>query len=469
MRFLDRRRELARLQRGGKTEGAWLCVLWGRRRVGKSRLLLEWLKGTGGLYFVADQSAAPLQRSYFATTVATRLPRFDDVTYPDWRSALDRLAAEARTLEWAGPLVIDELPYLVTSDPSLPSVLQNWMDNAAKQSGLKVVLSGSSQRMMQGLVLDASAPLFGRATETFQLKPLPPGFIGDGLGLKNAGEMISAYAVWGGTPRYWELARPYGPDIEDALDSLVLDPLGPLHQEPDRLLLEETPSATTLRPLLDVIGSGAHRMSEIAGRLGQPATSLARPLSRLQELGLVRRETPFGISARSSKKALYVIDDPFVRMWARVVAPHRSLLATATRSARLALWNRYRQSLLAQTWEELCRRSVPGLSTVSPDTDWSPAGRHWKGNDPEFDVVATSVDGGKLLVGEVKWSEKPMTAGDLKTTYRNLISRGLPSGLTAEGREIHHVVFVPEIATTSRADRTYSVVTAHDVMAALRY
>jgi len=365
-------------------------------------------------------------------------------------------------------LVIDELPYLVTSDPSFPSVVQNWVDNAAKESGLKVVLSGSSQRMMQGLVLDATAPLFGRATESFQLKPLPPGFIGDGLELKSPRDMISAYAVWGGTPRYWELARPYDKDIHAAIDSLVLDPLGPLHQEPDRLLLEEMPSAASLRPLLDVIGSGAHRMSEIAGRLGQPATSLARPLSRLQELGLVRRETPFGIPARTSKKALYEIDDPFMRMWARVVAPHRSLLATATRSARFALWNRYRQSLLAQTWEELCRRSVPGLSTISPGTDWSPAQRHWHGNDPEFDVVATSLDGGKLLVGEVKWSEKPATAGDLQTTYRNLISKGLPRGLTADGREIHYVVFVPESAKASQADMPYSVVTAHDVMAALR-
>ena len=105
------------------------------------------------------------------------------------------------------------------------------------------------------------------------------------------------------------------------------------------------------------------------------------------------------------------------------------MLATATRSARLALWNRYRQSLLAQTWEELCRRSVARLSTISPGTDWSP-----------FEVVATSIDGGKLLVGEVKWSEKPATAEDLQSTYRNLISKGLPSGLTADGREIHDVM-----------------------------
>jgi uncharacterized protein len=468
MTFIDRDRELRRLQGGVEAAGGWLGVLWGRRRVGKSRLLLEWLSGTDGLYFVADQSAASLQRSYFAACVAARFPGFDSVTYPDWRVALDRLAAEARAAGWRGPLVIDEFPYLVASDSSLPSIVQNWIDNAAKRVGLKVVLSGSSQRMMQGLVVDATAPLFGRATESFRVRPLPPGFIGDGLGLTRGPQMVRAYAAWGGTPRYWELAEPFGADVAGAVDALVLDPLGPLHHEPDRLLLEETPPAATLRPLLDVIGSGAHRLSEIAGRLGQPATSLTRSISRLQELGLVRRETPFGLPERSSKKALYDIDDPFIRMWTRVVAPHRSLLATATSAARVTLWGRYRQSLQAQTWEELCRRSAPGLSATFAGTEWGPSQRHWKGNDPEFDVVAESLDGTRLLLGEVKWSDAPATADDLRSAYRKLVAKGVPGDVIATGRRIDYALFVPETAESPHRDAEYIVVTADDVMGALR-
>jgi hypothetical protein len=280
--------------------------------------------------------------------------------------------------------------------------------------------------------------------------------------------MVWAYTAWGGTPRYWELAEPFGADLDAALDALVLDPLGPLHHEPDRLLLEEIPSAATLRPLLDVIGSGAHRMSEIAGRLGQPATSLSRPLARLQELGLVRRETPFGIPEQSSKKALYVIDDPFVRTWTRLVAPHRSLLATASRSARLALWKRHRQALLAQTWEELCRRSTPVLTTLFPGIEWGPGQRHWKGNDPEFDVVAESLDGKQLLIGEVKWSETPATTADIQSVFRTLVAKGLPGDLSSDRRRVRYTVFVPEHAAHARADAEYDVVTARDVMNALR-
>ena len=468
MTFIDRKQELARLQRGLETSGGWLGVLWGRRRVGKSRLLLEWLEGTDGVYFVADQSAAPLQRSYFAASVATRFPGFDAVRYPDWRSVLDRVAAEARAGGWQGPLVIDEFPYLVATDPSLPSVVQNWIDKPARESGLKVVLSGSSQRMMQGLVLDATAPLYGRATESFRVEPLSAGHIGDALGLKSAPQMACAYAAWGGTPRYWELAEPFGADVEGAVDALVLDPLGPLHQEPDRLLLEETPSAVTLRPLLDVVGSGAHRLSEIAGRLGQPATSLTRPISRLQELGLVRRETPFGLPERSTKRSLYALDDPFIRMWARVVAPHRSLLATAPRATRLALWGRHRQSLESQTWEDLCRRSVPGLSAAFAGRAWGPAQRHWRGNDPEFDVVAESLDGTRLLLGEAKWSATPATAGDLQTTYRRLVAKGVPGDVNVIGREIDYALFVPGTTRHGRRNADYTVITADDVMGALR-
>lgn len=140
-----------------------LLVLWGRRRVGKTRLLLEWVKQHGGSYFVADASTPALQRRYFAESVARRLPGFADVDYRDWRSLLARLATEAKHVRFRGPVVLDELPYLVAASPELPSVLQQWLDHDAREAGLVVALAGSSQRMMQGLVLDAGAPLYGRA------------------------------------------------------------------------------------------------------------------------------------------------------------------------------------------------------------------------------------------------------------------------------------------------------------------
>jgi uncharacterized protein len=141
--LIDRREELDRLRRLEQDPEGGLVVLWGRRRVGKTRLLLEWCRARG-VYWVADASAASLQLRNFAETVATKLPGFADVDYSDWASLLTRLARECRSAGFRGSLVINELPYLLASSPELPSVLQRFIDHDAKQAGLVVALAGSS-------------------------------------------------------------------------------------------------------------------------------------------------------------------------------------------------------------------------------------------------------------------------------------------------------------------------------------
>ena len=117
-----RRLELKEQQRERLAESAegGLAVIWGRRRVGKTRLLLEWCRPRQGLYTVADQSAEPVQRRVLAQAAASVLPGFDEVEYPDWRALLRALARAAEAQGWRGPLVLDELPYLVAASPSLP-------------------------------------------------------------------------------------------------------------------------------------------------------------------------------------------------------------------------------------------------------------------------------------------------------------------------------------------------------------
>lgn len=473
MRFLDREAEMRRLVNLGAQEAGALGLIWGRRRVGKTRLLLEWVQRSGGLYTVADQSAEAVQRRYFAEAVSSVIEGFAEADYPDWRSILGALARQARQVGWRGPLVIDELPYLVAASPALPSVLQGFVDHGAKEAGLCLALAGSSQHMMQGFQLDRSSPLFGRATEALNLLPLPAGFVGEALGMTDPVQAVRSWAAWGGIPRYWELAAPLGPDAFTAVDTLVLDPGGPLHLEPDRLLVEELPPATALRPLLDAVGSGAHRLSEIAARLGGSATSLARPLLRLQELGLLSREQPFGDPERGGKRSLYRIGDPFARMWFRVVAPHRAALAAGGPATRAALWQRYSGRLVAEAWEDLCRTCVPRLPDVllGAAGPWGPARRFWKGNGPEWDVVAASVDASVLLLGEVKWSEQPFSEAELEEVGRSLLAKGVPRERWAEGKRLVHVVFVPQLRRAHRrttGNRAFEIVTATEVLAALR-
>jgi AAA+ ATPase superfamily predicted ATPase len=434
-------------------------------------LLLEWCARNGGLYTVADPSSAAVQRRYMAEAIASRFGGFRDVDYPDWRSLLSRLAGEAKAAGWRGPIVLDELPYLVASSPELAGILQRWVDHEARDAGLTVVLAGSSQRMMQGMVLDAAAPLYGRATEAFALAPLPVGRMQEALGIEAPADAVRFHSVWGGIPRYWELAQPYGGNLAAAVNELVLDPLGPLHLEPERLLVDEVPPAASLRSVLDAVGMGANRTTEIAGRMGQPATSLARALTRLQSMGLLERVTPFGESERAGKKSLYRIADPFVRAWFRMVAPNRAYLAAAGPTGRLALWRKHAAALAAAAWEDLCRRAVPmltgsvhALGALGP---WGPAGRFWRGGGPEWDVVAVSPDGRRVLLGEAKWPAGVPRAGDIRKTVGALVAKGVPPIGDLAGREVVRAVFTPREGGEAAAEGVH-VVDAAAVVACLR-
>ncbi len=463
MDFIDRIEEMQRLDRLMASREGGLAVVYGRRRIGKTRLLLEWSARHGGLYTVADQSAARIQRRYFAEAVGARLPGFADVDYRDWRGLLERLAREAAAAKLRGPFIFDELPYLVAVSPELPSVLQRWLDHEAKAARLVVAVAGSSQRMMQGLVLSRAAPLFGRAREIIDLEPIEAPYLHQVFQPDDGIELVQLYTAWGGVPRYWELATDTEGSLRERIERLVLDPMGPLHREPDRLLLEEVPSAMETRPVLDAIGAGAHRVSEIAGRLGRPATSMSRPLDRLIEIGLARRDVPFGESEKKTRRALYKIADPFSRLWFRVVAPHRGVLAASPRPVRTRLLDRYWKHLAGQAWEELCRRRLPYLGAATGGL-WGPARRWWRGSQPEWDVVSASVDGRRLLLGEAKWSSTPVATRDVERLARRL-SRRSPPQLPAADRRAQpvRVLFVPEIEG-DRPAMDVSVMTAADLM-----
>ncbi len=255
--------------------------------------------------------------------------------------------------------------------------------------------------------------------------------------------LVEHWTAWGGVPRYWELAADRPGTARDRLIALALDPLGPLFSEPERLLLEESPPAVEVRPLLDAIGAGAHRVSEIAGRLGRPATSLARPLDRLIGMGLVRRETPYGEPARGGKRSIYRIDDPFLRCWFRVVAPNRAALTAGTRRVRQSVLAPHWEGLLAQAWEDLCRRAVPTLTrgALARLGPWQAPQRYWRGAEPEWDLVADALQGSRTLVGEAWCARTPVTPAGLQREATRLAARALPPPV--HGRAVVRALFVP--------------------------
>jgi AAA+ ATPase superfamily predicted ATPase len=458
-RFLDRAEDLCRLRAFLRAEDGGLAVVYGRRRCGKSTLLQR-ARNSGDVYFLADERAAPVQIRALAAEIGRRVPGFGAASYPDWASLLASL--ESRREPFG--ILLDEFPYLVSASPELPSLLQHFVDRSAGK-GWKLLLCGSSQRMMQGLVLDRAAPLYGRATEILKLEPLRAGWITDALGVRGA-DAVDAWAVWGGVPRYWELARRHD-SLADAIRELALDPRGVLFREADSLLLDELRSVGQAAALLALIGAGCHRMSEIAGRMGQPAGSLTRPLGNLVDLGYVQKDVPFGESPRSSKRTLYRIADPFLDFSFRFVEPNRSLLAMGPLAAVHRKVMADLPAHVARAWEGLARESVPFLRPG--DRDWRTASRWWgpvAGKPEEFDVVAESLDGNAVLIGEAKWSDTDLDVRGLETQLRAR-SAGAPF---LRGREAVHALWVRSRKRTSheKEERSCEAFTPDWVMSALR-
>ncbi len=413
--FLGRERELSRLQRAFRAPDPQLVVLVGRRRLGKSRLLREALRGLPAVYVVGDDRDAPLQRESVAREIDALIPGFASARYPGWDALLERWARQAPP---GAILALDELPSLVARAPELPSLLQRLVDRGGK--ALHLALCGSSQRMMLGMVLDASAPLYGRAREILRVGPLDIGLLPRALPCGRPREVLDRWAVWGGVPRYWELAADYA-DPWEAVRDLALDPLGVLHQEPERLLLDDLRELARAGSLLSLVGQGVCRPSELASRLEQPTTSLTRPLARLLELNLLEREQPWGVEPRDTKRALYRVSDPFLAFWYRFVDPARSRLAAGQVEGVMARVQAQWTTVLGPIWEKLARDRLARMSVAGEG--WLPAGRWWS-KEVELDLVAAhESDPRRALVGEVKLTARPEEVPALRADLAHRAAR----------------------------------------------
>jgi len=415
--FVNRETEITRLKRVLSSDGAHLVVIYGRRRCGKSALLKR-VMDESTIYFSADMRETPLQIMALAQRIEKLIPGFASPVYPGWDSLFRSLNTALKTRI---TLCIDEFPYLVRNSPELPSVLQNIHDEG-DHSNFNVILCGSSQMMMHGLVLDKHAPLYGRADEIMKIQPMTAVHLKKFLGLSSVGA-VAEYGVWGGVPRYWEIRKDSG-SFDETLRHHVVNQYGLLADEPERLFSDEIRTSVQAFTLLSLIGSGCHRLSELAARLEKPSTHLSGALAFLTELKYIRREIPFGESLRSTKRSLYKIDDPFLNFWFTFIVPEKSRIDLGLTAQVIKEIKKKMPIYTSAIWEELCRQSVPFLIRGK---EFNPASRWWgKGIDctpMEIDVVAESTDKKELAVGEAKWSENQdlnKEADDLKRKAANL-------------------------------------------------
>lgn len=416
MKFVDRKEEKERLEEALNLKQPSFIAIYGRRRLGKSSLIKKVLHHSD-IYFLADKSESQHQRQLLSEVISEKFIEFDNVDYPNWETLLRQLNLRATE---RFTLCLDEFPYLVEQSPELPSTLQKLLDE--KTLKYNIIVCGSSQTMMYGLLLDSTAPLYGRATEIMKLTPLHLPYIREALELDDE-QAIVEYSIWGGVPRYWELREGFR-SLEDALWKNVFNINGIFFEEPAKIFQDDVNDIVKISTIISYIASGANRLSEIAARCKEPATNLSRPLRKLIDLGYIEREVPYGVDKKNSKKSIYHIVDPFISFYYKFLVPNRSFIELGRRAPIEFALQQKLQIHISQEWERLCRKAVSG--NFINGIVYGEARRWWgsvinesgKPEPIEVDVVAESLDKKYLLVGECKWTSEENIEALTKTLVR---------------------------------------------------
>ena len=324
MNFIGRQQELELLEREYQKQGSFV-VIYGRRRIGKTTLIREFIKNKRAFYFLATEEIEAQGKKRLADVVArtTGNSMLQRVSFSDWLD-LFRLIAKDQPGE-KKVLVIDEFPYLVKANPAFPSILQKAWDEILKDANVMLILCGSLISMMQKYALAYDSPLYGRRTAQIRLGQLsfPEVYKARKLSFSDA---VEQYAVTGGVPKYLEMFNDQEPLLSQ-LESVALSKNGFLYEEPNFLLKDEVMSSVSYFSILRIIAEGNHRLSKIAGALETGTSALTPYLSTLSELGFISRETPVTEKKpEKSRRGLYFISDNFMRFWFRYVYPFKGEL-----------------------------------------------------------------------------------------------------------------------------------------------
>lgn len=437
MEFLDRTEEIAELKRALNPETKpKFVVVFGRRRLGKSTLIRQVLSPED-VYYMAGDLVDAVQLEMLQELLSQKYPEIGMARFSGWE---DLLLMLNRLTNHQFTLCLDEFPYMVKHSPELPSILQRILDT--KDLKYNLVICGSSQRMMQEMILSRSEPLYGRADAILDVRPIPLPYLQQGLHIGSV-ETIEEYSVWGGVPRYWELREEYH-SLPDAIRGMLLGPTTVLYDEPKKLFLDDMKATVQSESLMAVIAGGANRLSEIASRMGREATSLSAPLDRLIQMSYIRREIPFGESPKKSKRGIYRINDPMMDFYYTFIMPNMSSLARGRKNIVIEKIEGEFNEYVSAHWENLCREAVSGNRLYG--YLWGEASRWWgtihdhqTGNNMgmEFDVMAESSDGMALLIGECKWTN-PEVASEL---HKKLLEKASRLAF-ANGKKIIPVLFL---------------------------
>ena len=402
---------------------AMLLILYGRRRVGKTRLLTHWLRRYPGqgLYWVAEPTSSLSQLRSFSQAIMSFMDPGADIppefTYASWELALRQLARHAQEKRVA--LFIDEVTYLIDVDPEFVGMLQKIWDHWLSDTNLMLVLSGSQMGIMRRHLLDYQAPLYGRATAQMQLQPLPYGATADFFPDYSAADRVALYAMWGGVPAYWERLNA-GLSVMENLRQIILPAHSWMVDEARILLSDFITDMHNYVGILRAIADGRQTMGEISKRTGLASGKASFYLSVLRDTGFVTREVPVSHRDREdSRSGRYVVIDPYLRFFYRFISAHQSKLALGQVGPVMQqIEESLPEFLERNTWLELCRTwtlLAGGHDALPLSVD--EVGAEWAGNYM-VDVVGINDAERSLVLGDCYWRDGPVGLEELDALIR---------------------------------------------------
>ena len=444
--FIGREKELFKLEQLYNTDAFQFPVIYGRRRVGKTALINEFVKGKEAILFTGLESTFSQNLENLSGAIHRYLGTVGEAPiYPSFQLALEtvfKIAENKRVI-----FVVDEYPYVARAYKAFSSILQILIDKYKDTSKLYLILCGSSMSFMEEQVLGYKSPLYGRRTAQF--KVLPFDFAESIKYYKSFSDVDLAkiYGIVGGTPQYL-LQVSDALSVEDNIKWNVLDPNSYLFEEPANLLKQEVQKAALYNAVITAVATGSTKLSEIATKVGEETSACAVCLKKLLALGIVRKETPFG--EKTSKKTIYNINDNLFRFWYRFVPENLSLIQNGMVDIAYNSISAGMNTYMGAVFEEICKQYLWKLNSLGEcAVPFRTLGRWW-GNDPkqkaqtEIDIIGEA-DKNTAIFGECKWTSSKVDVGVLDL----LIER---SGLF-HYTEVHYYLFSKSGYTKSCAEK----------------
>ncbi len=391
------------LQKIYRADGFQFVPIYGRRRIGKTRLIQEFVKDKKAIYFLADSVSEPEQLKSLGRIIGNSFndPILTDAGFRDWYQFFSYIRDKQKGKQI---FVIDEFPYLVYSNPAISSVFQKGIDEYLKKTGVFLILLGSSIGMMEKEVLFYKAPLYGRRTASIEIKEMPFTTLKEFFPDRNFDDLVKLYAVLGTIPAYIEKITSRQ-DIFTVIKELILNRGTFLYNEVEYILREELREPRNYFVILKAIAQGKRKLSEIINETGFEKSLVSRYLDILRSLRFVEKDVPVTEKyPEKSKQGIYRLHDKFFNFWFKYVFPNRSRIEIGNVDYVTGLIKDTFEHHISTIYEDICKDLCGDLMRDGL-MQYTAIGKWWS-KDGEIDVVAIDEETKTAYFGECKWSNK---------------------------------------------------------------